>query len=119
MPRDQRCVVRRLGARRHGHHFPDTEKRFKNADSIALLAEAAWRVRAAGCEIGNIGSTVDAQAAKMAPHILAMRQRIGHALLLPIEPVSVKAKTAEKMGPAGRGEAIEARAICLLVRPAA
>ena len=55
----------------------------------------------------------------MAPHILAMRQRIGQALLLPIEQVSVKAKTAAKMGPVGRGEAIEARAICLLVRPAA
>ncbi len=48
-----------------------------------------------------------------------MRQRIGQALLLPIEQVSVKAKTAEKMGPVGRGEAIETRAICLLVRPAA
>lgn len=89
------------------------------ADSIAQLAEAARRVRAAGWEIGNIDSTVIAQAAKMTPHILAMRQRIGQALLLPIEQVSVKAKTAEKMGTVGRGETIEARAICLLVRPAA
>ncbi len=102
-----------------GHHFPDTDERFKGADSIALLAEAARRVRAAGWEIGNIDSTVIAQAPKMAPHILAMRQRITQALLLPIEQVSVKAKTAEKMGPVGQGEAIEARAICLLVRPAA
>ena len=60
-----------------------------------------------------------AQAPKLAPHILAMRQRIAQALLVAIEQVSVKAKTAEKMGPVGRGEAIEARAICLLVRPAA
>lgn len=76
-------------------------------------------MRAAGWEIGNIDSPVIAQAAKMAPHNFAMRQRIGQALLLPIEQVSVKAKTAEKMGPVGRGEAIETRAICLLVRPAA
>ena len=99
-----------------GHHFPDTDERFKGADSIALLAEAARRVRATGWDIGNIDSTVIAQAPKMAPHILAMRQRIGQALLLPIEQVSVKAKTAEKMGPVGQGEAIEARAVCLLTR---
>ena len=99
-----------------GHHFPDTDERFKGADSIALLAEAARRVRAAGWEIGNVDSTVIAQAPKMAPHILAMRQRLAQALLLPIEQVSVKAKTAEKMGPVGQGEAIEARAVCLLTR---
>jgi 2-C-methyl-D-erythritol 2,4-cyclodiphosphate synthase len=99
-----------------GHHFPDTDERFRGADSIALLAEAARRVRATGWDIGNIDSTVIAQAPKMAPHILAMRQRIAQALVLPIEQVSVKAKTAEKMGPVGRGEAIEARAVCLLYR---
>jgi 2-C-methyl-D-erythritol 2,4-cyclodiphosphate synthase len=99
-----------------GHHFPDTDERFRGADSIALLAEAARRVRATGWDIGNIDSTVIAQAPKMAPHILAMRQRIAQALVLPIEQVSVKAKTAEKMGPVGKGEAIEARAVCLLVR---
>jgi 2-C-methyl-D-erythritol 2,4-cyclodiphosphate synthase len=99
-----------------GHHFPDTDERFRGADSIALLAEAARRVRATGWEIGNIDSTVTAQAPKMAPHIAAMRQRIAQALLVPIEQVSVKAKTAEKMGPVGRGESIEARAVCLLVR---
>ncbi len=99
-----------------GHHFPDTDERFRGADSIALLAEAARRVRATGWDIGNIDSTVIAQAPKLAPHILAMRQRIAQALVLPIEQVSVKAKTAEKMGPVGQGEAIEARAVCLLTR---
>jgi len=99
-----------------GHHFPDTDERFRGADSIALLAEAARRVRAAGFEIANIDTTVIAQAPKLAPHILAMRQRMAQALLVAIDQVSVKAKTAEKMGPVGRGEAIEARAICLLVR---
>ena len=99
-----------------GHHFPDTDERFRGADSIALLAEAARRVRGAGWEIGNIDSTVIAQAPKLAPHIAAMRQRIAQALLLPIEQVSVKAKTAEKTGPVGHGEAMEARAVCLLTR---
>ena len=99
-----------------GFHFPDTDLQYKGADSIALLAEGARRVRGAGWLIGNIDSTVIAQAPKMAPHILAMRQRIATALLVAIDQVSVKAKTAEKMGPVGRGESIEARAVCMLFK---
>lgn len=99
-----------------GFHFPDTDVHYKGADSIALLAECGRRVRAAGWLIGNVDSTVIAQAPKMAPHILAMRQRLAQALAIDVEQVSVKAKTAEKMGPVGHGEAIEARAVCLLVR---
>jgi 2-C-methyl-D-erythritol 2,4-cyclodiphosphate synthase len=100
-----------------GHHFPDTDERFRGADSLALLAEAARRVRAAGWHIGNVDATIIAQAPKMAPHILAMRQRISASLLVSIEQVSVKAKTAEKMGPVGEHRAIEARAVCLLFKP--
>ena len=99
-----------------GFHFPDTDLQYKGADSIALLAECARRVRGAGWLIGNIDSTVIAQAPKMAPYILAMRQRIAAALLVAVDQVSVKAKTAEKMGPVGRGEAIEARAVCMLFK---
>ena len=99
-----------------GFHFPDTDPQYRGADSIALLAEAARRVRAAGWLIGNIDSTVIAQAPKMAPHILAMRQRISQALAVGVDQVSVKAKTAENMGPVGQGEAIEARAVCLIAR---
>jgi 2-C-methyl-D-erythritol 2,4-cyclodiphosphate synthase len=97
-----------------GRHFPDTDPYFKGADSHALLAEAARRVRAAGYEIVNVDSTIVAQAPKMAPHIPGMRSRIGEALSISAERVNVKAKTAEKMGPVGEGRAIEARAVCLL-----
>jgi 2-C-methyl-D-erythritol 4-phosphate cytidylyltransferase / 2-C-methyl-D-erythritol 2,4-cyclodiphosphate synthase len=97
-----------------GRHFPDTDAAFKGADSIALLAEAAKRVRAAGWQIVNIDSTIIAQAPKLAPHIDTMRARIAGALALDATCVNVKAKTAEKMGPVGEGRAIEARAICLL-----
>jgi 2-C-methyl-D-erythritol 2,4-cyclodiphosphate synthase len=100
-----------------GYHFPDTDERFKGADSLALLAEAARRVKAAGWQIGNVDSTIIAQAPKMAPHILAMRQRLSTAMGVALEQVSVKAKTAEKMGPVGEGKAIEARAVCLLFKP--
>jgi len=97
-----------------GHHFPDSDERFKGADSLALLAEAARRVKAAGWTVANVDSTIIAQAPKMAPHILAMRQRLSTALGLALDRVSVKAKTAEKMGPVGEGLAIEARAVCLI-----
>ncbi len=97
-----------------GRHFPDTDPQFKGADSTVLLAEAARRVRAAGWEIGNIDSTVIAQAPKLAPHIPAMCQRIAGVLGLSWSQVNVKAKTAEKLGPVGEGRAMEARAIVLL-----
>jgi 2-C-methyl-D-erythritol 2,4-cyclodiphosphate synthase len=100
-----------------GRHFPDTDVRFAGADSLRLLSEAAALVRAAGWTVVNIDSTIVAQAPKMAPHLLAMRQRIAQALVVKIEQVNVTATTAEKMGPVGQGEAIEARAVCLLFSP--
>ena len=99
-----------------GRHFSDTDPAFAGADSHALLREAARRVRAAGWQIVNVDSTIVAQAPKLAPHIPAMVLRIAEALAVAPEGVNVKAKTAEKMGPVGEGRAIEARAVCLLVR---
>ena len=98
-----------------GRHFPDTDARFKGADSIELLAEAARRVCAQGWRIGNIDATVIAQAPKLAPHIPAMQARIAQALGLVPAQVNVKAKTAEKMGPVGEGLSMEARAVALLL----
>lgn len=98
-----------------GHHFPDTDERLRGADSLALLAEAARRLRSANWEINNIDSTIVAQAPKMAPYISTMRQRLSMALGIGLDQVNVKAKTAEKMGPVGRGESIEARAVCMLI----
>ena len=98
-----------------GTHFPDTDAQFKGADSTVLLAEAAKRVRACGFEIGNVDSTVIAQAPKLAPHIAAMRERIAQVLGVKVDQVNVKAKTAEKMDAVGEGRAMEARAVVLLV----
>ena len=99
-----------------GHHFPDTDAQYLGAYSLALLSEAARRVKAVGWQVGNVDATVIAQAPKLAPHIVAMRQRIAGAIGVAIDQVSVKAKTAEGMGPVGRGESMEARAVCLLWR---
>lgn len=100
-----------------GRHFPDTDERFRGADSAVLLTEAARRVRERGWAPVNVDATIVAQAPRMAPHIPAMCQRIAELLQLPADAVNVKAKTAEKMGPVGEGRAIEARAVCLLHRP--
>jgi 2-C-methyl-D-erythritol 2,4-cyclodiphosphate synthase len=97
-----------------GSHFPDTDARFKGADSVVLLREVARRVREKGFEIGNVDSTVVAQAPRLAGHIAAMRERIAQTLGLEIEQVNVKAKTAENLGPVGQGLSIEARAVVLL-----
>jgi 2-C-methyl-D-erythritol 2,4-cyclodiphosphate synthase len=99
-----------------GRHFSDTDPAHEGADSMALLAEAARRVRSEGWVIGNVDSTIVAQAPKMAPHIAAMCERLAAALGVESSQVNVKAKTAEKMGPVGEGRAIEARAVCLLSR---
>ncbi len=97
-----------------GRHFPDTDPAFRGADSSALLAEAARRVRAAGFEIGNLDSTVIAQAPKLAPHIAAMVAQIAQTLGVAPGQVNVKAKTAERLGPVGQELSIEARAVVLL-----
>lgn len=98
-----------------GQHFPDTDVQFKGADSTVLLAEAMRRVRAAGYALGNLDSTVIAQAPKLMPWIPAMREVIARTMGVAVQQVNVKAKTAERMGPVGEGQAIEARAIVLLL----
>jgi 2-C-methyl-D-erythritol 2,4-cyclodiphosphate synthase len=98
-----------------GQHFPDSDERYRGADSMALLAEAARLVRDSGFQIGNVDSTVIAQAPKLLPYRVAMCGRIASALGIPVTQVNVKAKTAEKMGPVGLGQAIEARAVVLLI----
>lgn len=99
-----------------GRHFPDTDPEFRGADSAVLLAEAARRVRAAGYTIGNVDSTVVAQAPRLAAHIPGMRVCIAKALDVDPDQVNVKAKTAERLGPVGQGLAMEARAAALIYK---
>ncbi len=97
-----------------GTHFPDTDVRWKNADSLELLAACADLLKEKGWRIQNLDSTVIAQAPKLAPHIPAMREQIAAALALTVTQINIKAKTAEKLGPVGQGQSIEAQAIVLL-----
>ena len=101
-----------------GSHFPDTDAQHRGADSRVLLREVGQRVRQAGYEIGNIDATIVAQAPRMAPHIVLMRERIAQALGVAVGQVNVKAKTAEKLGPVGQGQSMEARAVALIISQA-
>ncbi len=97
-----------------GRHFPDTDAQFKGADSRVLLQEAMRRVRAKGWELVNVDSTIVAQAPKLAPHMAAIHAGVAQALGVSLDQVNVKAKTAEKLGPVGMGQSMEARAVALL-----
>ena len=98
-----------------GTHFPDTDARFKGADSRVLLRATADLVRSAGYAIANIDATIIAQAPKMAPHIPKMREHIAHDLGLTVDQVNIKAKTNEKLGYLGREEGIAAEAVALIM----
>ncbi len=100
-----------------GAHFSDTDERWRRADSWKLLQATGGLVQAAGWHINNIDSTVIAQAPKLAPFMGAMRERVAAALQMDLNQVNIKAKTAEKLGPVGSGQAIEARAVVLLQLP--
>lgn len=97
-----------------GRHFPDTDPEYKGADSIKLLALAGEILQNKGYKILNIDSTVIAQAPKLAPHVDFMRKNISDALSLPVDCVSIKAKTNEGMDATGKKEAIQAFAVILI-----
>jgi 2-C-methyl-D-erythritol 2,4-cyclodiphosphate synthase len=101
-----------------GAHFPDTDPRWRGADSRALLRHVMGLAVAQGWAVGNLDTTVIAQAPKLAPHVAAMAANIAADLGCAAADVSVKATTTERLGFAGRGEGIAAMATVLLVRAA-
>ena len=99
-----------------GKLFPDTDDRYLGADSIALLREVDRRLTEAGYRLGNLDVTVIAQRPKLAPSILAMREKLAAVLQTEIGSVSVKATTEERLGFTGRCEGIAAQAAALIMR---
>ena len=98
-----------------GQHFPDTDERFRGADSRALLRSALTLVQVKGWRVGNMDATIIAQAPKMAPHIPAMCEIIAEDLQIDRDQVNVKATTTEKLGFVGREEGIAVHAVALLL----
>jgi len=97
-----------------GGMFPDTDEKWKGADSLVLLSAVAQRLEAEEYYIENIDSTLIAQAPKMKPYIELMRKNIAAACMIDVSQVSVKATTEEKLGFTGRGEGISAHAVALI-----
>ena len=97
-----------------GKHFPDTDEKYKDANSLELLKHTANLLFEKGYALQNVDATVLAQAPKLAPYIDEMRKAIAGAVLAPVSSVSVKATTTERMGFEGRKEGISCHAVCLL-----
>lgn len=98
-----------------GALFPDTDPQWRGADSMAMLAQACARIRAAGHTVGNVDVTVVTQRPRVAPHVPAMRERLAAAIGIAPTAVSVKGKTNEGMDAVGRGEGLQVFAIALLL----
>lgn len=98
-----------------GHLFPDTDPEFEGADSLVMLEKVVEAVGAKGYKVGNIDSTIIAQAPKMAPYINDMRANIAKACNVDIDAVSVKATTEEKLGFTGALQGISAHAVCIML----
>ena len=97
-----------------GKLFPDSNPAYKGADSLALTRRVAEVMTERGYHLGNIDATVIAEAPKLSPYILEMRQNIAAAFGVNVDQISVKATTEEKLGFTGSGEGIAAHAVCLL-----
>lgn len=97
-----------------GHHFPDTNPKYKDIDSRELLGQVAKLIKARGWRVTNVDSTLIAQAPRVGPHIEAMKINIANDLVIEPDQVNVKATTAEALGSLGREEGIAAHAVVLL-----
>ena len=100
-----------------GRWFPDTSAEFAGADSAELLSKVMLQIYSEGWVIGNIDATIIAQSPKLEPHMAAMVERIATVLNVDPSQINVKAKTNEKLGHLGRGEAIAVHAVALLFKP--
>lgn len=98
-----------------GKHFPDTDAKFKGADSLILLQEVGKLIKEKGYKIGNIDATIIAQKPKMLPHIPTMRENIARVLEIEVDQINVKATTEEGLGFTGSMEGISSQSIALLL----
>lgn len=108
------AILGALALRDIGYHFPDTDPRYKGADSKLLLAEVCRLMRERGYGIGNVDLTIMAERPKINPHVEKMREKLAEVMECDVNRVSVKATTTERLGFTGREEGIATLAVCLL-----
>ena len=97
-----------------GYHFPDTDSKYKGADSKELLKQTLALLKEKGFEVGNIDATVSLQKPKISDHIPKMQEILSEIIQIPVEDISVKATTTEKLGFVGEGKGIAAQAVVLI-----
>ena len=110
------AILGALGKGDIGKHFPDTDEKYRGADSMKLLEKVCEMMRDEGYSLSNADCTVIAQAPKLAPHIQKMREKIAAVIGCDVSDVNVKATTEEKLGFTGRLEGISAHAVCLVFK---
>ena len=105
------AVLGAIGERDIGHHFPNSDESIRGISSLEILRKVARLIKNSGGRIINVDATLIAEAPKIAPHVLEMRENLSSALEIPLARVGVKATTNERMGFLGRGEGIAAMAV--------
>jgi 2-C-methyl-D-erythritol 2,4-cyclodiphosphate synthase len=100
-----------------GFHYSDQDAKYKGIDSKILLKDVVSKIKDAGYQIGNVDTTLLLQAPKIAPYVEAMKECLATVMEIPVEDVSIKATTAEKMGFVGRKEGVVAEAVALIYKP--
>jgi 2-C-methyl-D-erythritol 2,4-cyclodiphosphate synthase len=111
------AVLGALGAGDIGHHFPNTDERWRGVSSLVFLREIRLLLEKRGAVLENVDASVIAEAPKIAPHLEKMKAAVGEALGIATERVNLKATTNEKLGFAGRGEGIAAMAVACVTLP--
>lgn len=99
-----------------GTLFPDTDERYKNADSCELLKQVMAQVKLKGYEINNIDTNIIAQRPQLMPYISSMKEKLSQEIGIPAKNISIKAKTKENLDSVGAGDAIEAQAVVLVIK---
>lgn len=111
------AILGALGAGDIGHHFPNTDERWRGVSSLVFLREIRLLLEKRGVVLENIDASVIAEAPKIAPHLDKMKAKLGEALGISVDRVNLKATTNEKLGFAGRGEGIAAMAVACVTLP--
>jgi 2-C-methyl-D-erythritol 2,4-cyclodiphosphate synthase len=111
------AILGALGAGDIGHHFPNTDERWRGVSSLVFLREIRLLLEKRGAVLENIDASVIAEAPKIAPHLDQMKAKLGEALGISVDRVNLKATTNEKLGFAGRGEGIAAMAVACVTLP--
>ena len=109
------AILGAIGAGDIGTHFPDSDEKYRGAASATFVSEVVRLMRERGFRVGNVDVTVFAEQPRLAPHLAAMRESVAGSLEIDTESVNIKAKTMEGLGAIGRGEAIAAACVVLLI----